>query len=115
MGGLSRVAGDFVAGTPSTNIYTLSLHDALPILALSATTVNFTITPKPVVVTPTSGQSKVFGASDPTLAFANDASPAADTSAVEPARAAGGRVGTDAISLGSLSAGTNYTLSLSTG
>ena len=31
-------------------------------LSLSATTVNFAITPKAVTITPNSGQSKVFGA-----------------------------------------------------
>src|SRR4029079_494044 len=75
--------------------------------------VTFEITPKPITITPTSGQTKVYGTADPTLTFAN--SPAlvgtdAFTGAL--ARAAGSNVGTYLIGLGSLSAGPNYTLSL---
>ena len=33
---------------------------------------NFAITPKPVTITPNSGQSKVYGSVDPTLTFTNN-------------------------------------------
>src|SRR5207244_304300 len=81
-------------------------------LSLAATTVNFAITPKPVTITPTSGQSKVYGTSDPTLTFSNNASltPGAFTGAL--GRASGEDVGNYAITLGNLSAGSNYSLSL---
>ena len=74
---------------------------------------NFSITPKPVVITANSGQSKVFGAADPTLTFINDASLAANAFTGALTRAAGENVGSYAIALGTLSAGANYSLSLS--
>ena len=71
------------------------------------------ITPKPITITPNSGQSKVFGAANPTLTFTNTALVGTDTFTGALGRAAGENVGTYAINLGTLSAGTNYTLSLS--
>src|SRR5437899_9556776 len=64
------------------------------------------------VCAPPVWQSKVYGASDPTLTFANDGglAPGSFTGALT--RAAGENVGTYAITLGTLSAGTNYSLSL---
>ena len=79
-------------------------------------TVNDKITAKPITITPTSGQSKVYGtAADPGLTF--DPTPAllgTDTFSGALARAAGSDVGNYAINLGTLSAGANYSLSLST-
>src|SRR5439155_6503522 len=83
-------------------------------LALSATPVNFTITAKPVTVTPDSGQSKVYSgsaATDPVLTYSLSQAIAV-TGAL--ARAAGENVGPYAINLGTLaSSSTNYTLALS--
>ena len=66
-------------------------------------------------ITPDSGQSKSTGAADPTLTFTN--TPAllgTDTFSGALSRAVGENVGPYAISLGTLSAGANYALSLST-
>ena len=73
----------------------------------------FAITPKSVTITPTSGQSKLFGSADPALTFTNDGGLGAGDVTGALARAAGEGVGTYAIGLGTLSAGTNYALSLS--
>ena len=76
---------------------------------------SLTVAPKPITITPNSGQSKIYGAADPTLTFTN--SPAllgTDTFSGALSRAAGENVGAYAISLGTLSAGANYALSLST-
>jgi hypothetical protein len=74
-----------------------------------------TITPKPVTVTPTSGQSKVYGAGDPALTYGHSpALESGDGFTGGLGRAAGSNVGSYAINLGDLSAGDNYTLSLST-
>ena len=81
-------------------------------LSLAGPPVTFAITPKPVGITPTTGQSKVFGATEPTLTFSNDGGLPASAFTGALARAAGEDVGTYAISLGTLSAGGNYSLSL---
>jgi len=75
----------------------------------TGTTAAFTITVATVTVTPNSAQSKVYGAVDPGLTFTNDAglSPADFSGSL--ARATGENVGTYAINLGTLSAGSNYT------
>src|SRR4029079_6450149 len=82
-------------------------------VSLSATPVNFNITPKPITITPSSGQTKVYGQSDPTLTYTP--SPAllgTDTFSGALSRDAGENVGAYAITLGSLTAGANYSLSL---
>ena len=78
----------------------------------SSGSATLTVTPKPVVITPSSGQSKVYGASDPTLTFSNDGGLATSAFTGALSRAAGEDVGTYAIGLGTLSAGGNYSLSL---
>ena len=77
----------------------------------SSGSATLTVTPKPVVITPTTGQSKVFGAPEPTLTFSNDGGLPASAFTGALSRAAGENVGTYAISLGTLSAGGNYSLS----
>jgi hypothetical protein len=72
-----------------------------------------TVNVKPVTVTPNSGQSKVFGQSDPTLTFTNDGGLALGAFTGGLSRASGEDVGAYAITLGTLSAGSNYSLSLS--
>src|SRR5438093_8294435 len=64
---------------------------------------------------PISGQLKVYGASEPTLTFTNDAGLLAGSFTGALARATGENVGSYAINLGTLSAGTNYSLSLAPG
>src|SRR5438876_545846 len=85
-------------------------------LSLSAPTVYFAITAKPVTITPNSAQSKVYGAADPTVTYTHGALANGDSDSVFTgalARGAGENVGSYAINLGSLSAGSNYSLSLS--
>src|SRR5205814_1084484 len=66
---------------------------------------------KSVTVTPNSGQSKIFGAAEPALAYTMSETVAV-TGAL--ARAAGEDVGTYVINVGTLaSSSTNYTLTLS--
>src|SRR2546428_6259676 len=107
-GALARAAGENV-GSYAINLGALSAGTNYS-LSLAPGTVNFTITPKPVVITPTAGQSKVYGASDPTLTFTNDAGLLAGSFTGALARAAGENVGSYAINLGTLSAGTKYRL-----
>jgi hypothetical protein len=81
----------------------------------ASTTAN--ITPKPIVVMPTSGQAKVYGTVDPPLAYTYSPLATGDTNAVFSGalgRAPGDNVGTYAINLGNLSAGANYNTTLST-
>ncbi|MFN6962583.1 MAG: YDG domain-containing protein [Pyrinomonadaceae bacterium] len=78
-----------------------------------------TITAKPVVVTATAGQTKVYGDADPTFAYTTDVpliAPDSFTGALS--RAAGQNAGTYAINLGSLAvndgnSGGNYALTFS--
>jgi hypothetical protein len=110
-GALGRAAGENV-GNYAINLGTLSAGNNYS-LSLAATTVNFAITARPVTITPNSGQSKVYGASDPPLTFTNDGGLAASAFTGGLGRAAGEDVGNYAINLGTLSAGSNYNLSLS--
>ena len=74
----------------------------------------FSITPKLITVTPDADQTKVFGTADPTP-FTYTFAPALEGTDVITGlmgRGAGEDVGTYAFTLGSLSAGTNYTLSV---
>ncbi len=109
-GSLSRAAGsnvgDYVInkGTLGNSNYNISL---------SGTPVNFAITAKAVTVTPDSGQSKTYGAADPTFTYST--SPAlvvGDSFTGALSRAAGSDVGTYAITLGTLG-NSNYAVSLS--
>jgi hypothetical protein len=111
-GALSRVSGENV-GNYAIGLGTLVATSSNYTLVLSATPVNFTITAKPVTVTPNAGQHKVFGSGDPALTFSNDGglADAAFTGALH--RAVGENVGSYLIDLGNLSAGSNYSLSLS--
>jgi hypothetical protein len=82
--------------------------------AATSVSQTFTIAAKSVTITPNSGPSKVFGASDPTLTFTNDGGLASGAFTGALSRVAGENVGIYAITLGTLSAGPNYSLSLST-
>ena len=79
----------------------------------NAATLN--VAAKAITITPDSGQSKVYGASDPTLTYtANPALESGDGFTGALGRAAGENAGSYAITLGNLSAGPNYAISLST-
>src|SRR5439155_10345170 len=89
--------GTLSAATNSTpNLPPLSLDIAVPI---------FTITPD-------AGQSKIYGQLDPTLTYTNSEGLLAASFSGSLSRATGENVGNYAISLGTLSAGNNYSLSL---
>ena len=79
-------------------------------------TVMQTVDKATVTVTPDSGQSKVYGTSDPTLTYTHSALSNGDTDSVFSgalSRVSGENVGNYAITLGSLSAGSNYDTVLS--
>ena len=71
-----------------------------------------TITAAPITVTPSAGQSKIFGATDPTFTFSNSGGLNALDFTGALSRQTGDDVGTYNYTLGTLSAGGNYTLSL---
>src|SRR5204862_226909 len=83
------------------------------------TTKSFAITPRSLSVTPDSGQSKIYGATEPALTYTHGTLYNGDTNSVFSgalARAAGETVtgGPYAINQGSLSAGSNYTIVFTT-
>ena len=83
---------------------------------LTFTTVNFAITADPITVTPTSGQSKVYGAVDPIFAYTfSPTLVGSDTFSGALTRTAGSNVGNYALSRGSLSLSSNYTVTVTTG
>jgi hypothetical protein len=113
-GALGRAAGENV-GTYTIDLGTLSAGSNYQLL-LAATPVTFAVTPKSVTVTPDAGQNKMYGDADPTLTYTHSALGGSDTDSVFTGalgRAAGENVGTYPITLGSLSAGSNYQLLLS--
>ena len=75
---------------------------------------NVTITPASLVITPDAGQSKVYGDPDPVFTFTNNLGLTTNDFTGALGRAAGSNVGTYAYNIGDLSAGNNYTISLST-
>jgi hypothetical protein len=75
-----------------------------------------TVNKKPITITPNDGQSKAYGAVDPTFAFTPSPSLASgDSFTGGLGRATGETIGTYAYTLGDLSAGANYTLTLAAG
>ena len=105
-GALSRGSGENV-GTYSYTLGTLSAGSNYTLVLGGSNT--FAITPATVTVTPNSGQSKVYGTSDPVFTFST--SPSVSTSGAL-SRVSGENVGTYSYTLGTLSGGSNYTLSL---
>ncbi|WP_279573955.1 beta strand repeat-containing protein, partial [Zavarzinia compransoris] len=112
-GSLTRAAGEnagdygiALGGVTAGGNYTVSLSGAP----------SFRITPAALTVTATAGQSKVYGDLDPVLAYTATGFKAGDTAALltgSLARAAGENAGDYGITLGGVSAGGNYTVSLS--
>ena len=107
-GVMGRVAGEnvgtyaFTLGTLSAGTnYTLSI----------AATPTFSITPLAIVVTANAGQSKIYGSTDPVFAYTNvPALVGGDLFTGALSRVSGENVGLYAITQGTLSAGSNYTL-----
>jgi hypothetical protein len=106
-GTLSRVVGENI-GTFAITQGTLSAGTNYNITFASN---NFTITAKPITVTATAGQSKIYGAANPVCTYS--VAPAligGDTFTGTLSRVVGENIGTYAITQGTLSAGTNYTI-----
>jgi len=106
-GALGRVAGEDV-GSYAFTLGDLSAGGNYS-LSLAAEAEEFEITAKEITVTPDADQSKVYGAADP--AFAYTLSEEVDVTGAL-GRVAGEDVGSYAFTLGDLSAGDNYSLSL---
>ena len=102
-GDLSRIAGTNV-GTYAITQGTLSAGSNYSITFVSA---NLTITAKPITVT-ADAKTKVYGASDPTFTYVSSDLGATFTGALS--RNTGENVGTYAITQGTLSAGSNYSI-----
>src|SRR5207245_2790185 len=108
-GGELRATGD----DEVSNALTLGAPSAGSNYSLSLAPASFEITTKAVTITPTSGQHKTFGATDPTLTYTfSPTLQTGDSFSGELSRATGENVGNYAITLGTLSAGSNYSLSL---
>jgi hypothetical protein len=103
-GALTRDGGENV-GTYAINPGSLSAGSNYTLTFVGA---DLTITARPVAVT-ADAQTKVYGDADPTLTYTGVLH-GTDTFTGTLTRAAGENVGTYAINLGSLSAGSNYTL-----
>ncbi|WP_417939915.1 MBG domain-containing protein [Flavobacterium sp. RS13.1] len=106
-GALTRVTGENI-GTYAINQGSLSAGSNYTISYADA---NFTITAKPITVTATPSQTKVYGTTDP--AFAYTVSPGlvgSDAFTGTLSRTAGENIGNYAITQGNLSAGSNYNI-----
>ena len=111
-GELGRDGGETVAGSPYA--FTLGSLTAGSNYTLSLGGANtFAITTKQVIITPLAGQSKVYGSDDPVFTFSNNGGLAGDVFTGGLGRISGNNVGTYDYTLGNLSAGTNYSLLLS--
>jgi hypothetical protein len=106
-GTLTRVSGEHV-GTYAITQGSLSAGSNYSIIYAGK---DFAITAKPIIVTADASQTKVYGTADPVFAYSvspsvvgNDAFTGTLT------RVSGEHVGTYAITQGSLSAGSNYTI-----
>lgn len=106
-GSLTRVSGETVSSY-AINKGTLTLSNNYALTYVGA---NLSITKKPITVTAGSSQTKVYGTADPVFTYTVSASlVSGDSFAGVLARTAGEDAGTYAINQGSLSAGSNYTL-----
>jgi hypothetical protein len=107
-GALSRTVGENIGSAYAIGIGTL----ANPNYSITFTGDYFGITAKPITVTATAGQTKVYGDVDPTLTYT--VSPAlvgSDAMAGAISRIAGENAGSYALNAGTLDAGSNYTIS----
>jgi hypothetical protein len=86
-------------------------------VVLAANPPSFAVTPAPLAITPTPGQSKVYGAALPALTYTatglvNNDPPATVFGALSTTATVASPVGTYPIGLGTLAAGHNYTVVL---
>src|SRR4029077_15985422 len=81
------------------------------------TGITFSITARPITVTPNANQSKVYGYADPVFTYTITSGNlvTGDSFAGMLSRVSGDSVGTYAITQGSLNAGSNYNLSFTSG
>ncbi|WP_035484516.1 MBG domain-containing protein, partial [Algoriphagus marincola] len=108
-GALSRAPGENVGSYPIT-IGSLSAGSNY---LINFTSANFVIAEKVLTITANVGQSKVFGQADPVFTFAATGFAGGDDESIltgSLSRVAGENVGTYPLQLGSLSAGSNYTI-----
>ncbi|WP_343530339.1 FG-GAP-like repeat-containing protein [Pedobacter sp.] len=112
-GSLGRASGENV-GTYAITQGSLSAGSNYNISFTTGT--NFNIQPKSITVTAGVGQSKIYGNSDPVLSYTFSPSlQSGDSFIGSLGRASGENVGTYAITQGTLSAGSNYSISFTTG
>ena len=112
-GGLNRVSGEN-AGAYLIEQGTLALNSNYSITFNTGFVLS--IAAKPITVTPTSGQNKVYGTVDPTLAYTFSPSLiGSDAFSGSLTRSPGLNVGNYAISRGTLRLRSNYTLAVGTG
>lgn len=109
-------AGEFNtanAGASSVAVSGLSLAGAdAGNYSLTQPTLSASITPKAVTVTPDASQTKIYGNNDPSFTYTATALVGEDAISGVLDRDEGENVGTYAFTLGTLSAGANYELSL---
>jgi hypothetical protein len=109
----SRVTGETVTGSPYIISAALSPAGVLSNYNITYNTANFTITARPITITPNAGQSKVYGNADPAFTYtASEALQSGNSYSGALGRTAGNNVGTYTYTLGTLSAGSNYSLTL---
>ncbi|OAZ02840.1 MBG domain-containing protein [Flavobacterium succinicans] len=107
-GSLTRVSGEDI-GNYAIDQGSLSAGSKYLITYVGA---NLTITAKPITVTATPSQTKVYGATDPVFVYSVSPSlVGSDSFTGALSRVAGENTGTYTINQGSLSAGSNYTIS----
>ena len=111
---ISGVMGRAAGENSGSYAYTPGSLTAGPNYSLSITEIHeFSITPKPIVVTGLAGQTKVYGTADPVL-FTYTVAPSligTDVISGTMGRISGENAGNYAYTIGSLTAGLNYTLS----
>ena len=106
-GVLSRTSGESV-GSYAITIGTLSAGSNYDLTFVSK---DFSITQKEITVTVDAGQTKVYGGADPTFTYtASSALESGDSFSGVLSRTSGESVGSYAITIGTLSAGSNYDL-----
>ncbi|MEP7109841.1 MAG: MBG domain-containing protein [Ferruginibacter sp.] len=97
---------EFTIGNLSAGAnYILTISTAAPVST-------FAITPKSVTITPTPGQTKIYGNPDPVFTFTNNAGLTANSFTGALGRVSGSNAGKYAFTIGNLSAGNNYSLTL---
>ena len=115
-GALARATGSDVATNYAINQGALAISSGSN-YSIQYTGANFAITTRPITVTPTSGQAKVYGEADSTLTYSLEASSAGrglvvgDSFSGALARAVGEDVNSYSINQGSL-ANSNYAISM---